>query len=63
MRRKAKIPLQVTSFRLPPDVHTFLKEQAVEQDRTMSYILVDVLRKWMFYLAKQEEQPGMAKKK
>lgn len=62
MRRKSrKEPLQVTSFRLPLDVKTFLHGQAAEQRRTMSFILVDIVRLYMNYLAEQKKQPKVAK--
>jgi predicted DNA-binding protein len=56
-RKSKKDPLQVTSFRLPPDVKAFLKGMSEEKDRTMSYCLVEVLRLYMNYLAEQKKQP------
>jgi len=62
MRRKSrKEPLSVTSFRLPPDVKTFLHEQAATQDRTMSYCLVEILRLYINYLSEQKKQPKVQK--
>lgn len=58
MKRKSKKePLQVTSFRLPPDVKAFLKTQAVEQDRTISYVLVEYVRRWIAYESAEAKQP------
>ena len=58
MRRKAKtVPLAVTSFRLPLDVKAFLKTKALEQQRTISFILVDYVRKWILYEGEQAKQP------
>jgi len=58
MKRKAKKePLQVTSFRLPLDVKAFLKKKSTEADRTMSYVLVDYLRKWQNYESEEAKQP------
>ena len=62
MRRKSKKePLQVTSFRLPLDVKTFLHGEAVEKQRTMSFVLVDIVRMYMNYLAVQAKQPKVKK--
>jgi len=62
MRRKSKRePLQVTSFRLPLDVKTFLHGEAVSKDRTMSYVLVEIVRLYMNYLAEQAKQPKVKK--
>jgi predicted DNA-binding protein len=58
MRRKSnKQPLHVTSFRLPPDVKAFLHSQGAEKQRTMSWILVDIVRLYMNYLNEQAKQP------
>ena len=58
MRRKSKKePLSVTSFRLPPDVKTFLHERAAADQRTMSFVLVEVLRLYMNFIAEQKKQP------
>ena len=58
MKRKSKKePLQVTSFRLPLDVKTFLHERSTAEDRTMSYVLVEILRLYINYLAEQKKQP------
>ena len=63
MRRKSKKePLQVTSFRLPLDVKTFLRGEADEKRRTMSFILVDIVRLYMNYLSEQAKQPRVVKK-
>ena len=63
MRRKSKKePLAVTSFRLPLDVKTFLKVRADEQRRTMSFVLVDIVRMYMNYLSEQAKQPKIVKK-
>ena len=62
MRRKtAKQPLQVTSFRLPPDVKAFLHERATAEQRTMSFVLVEVLRLYINYVAEQKKQPKVSK--
>ena len=58
MRKRGKPePLHVTSFRLHPEVKAFLDEQAQAQDRTRSYILVQVMRLYIDFLKKQAEQP------
>ena len=56
-RRSKKEPLQVTSFRLPLDVKTFLHERSVAEQRTMSFCLVEILRLYINYLAEQKKQP------
>jgi hypothetical protein len=62
MKRKSKKePLQVTSFRLPLDVKAFLKKKSTEADRTMSYTLVDYLRKWQAYEDTEAKQPKIKK--
>ena len=62
MRRKSKKePLQVTSFRLPPDVKAFLHGEATSKDRTMSYVLVEIIRLYMNYLSEQKKQPKVSK--
>ena len=43
MRGRKKNPLKVTSFRLPDEMLAFLKARAVAADRTMSYILLEIL--------------------
>ena len=58
MRKRGRPePLHVTSFRLPPDVDKFLNEQAVAQDRTRSYVLVQVMRMYMNFVSEQAKQP------
>ena len=59
MRGRKKNPLKVTSFRLPDDMLAFLKDRAVAADRTMSYILLEVLNLWRGY----EEGKAKAPKK
>lgn len=62
MRRKSKKePLQVTSFRLPLDVKTFLRGRADNERRTMSFVLVDIVRMYMNYLSEQAKQPKVKK--
>jgi predicted transcriptional regulator len=62
MRRKSKKePLSVTSFRLPPDVKAFLHERAAADQRTMSFVLVEVLRLYINYLNEQKKQPKTQK--
>ena len=62
MRRKSKkAPLQVTSFRLPLDVHEFLRSRAKLEDQNMTQVLVGVLRLWMNYHVEQAKQPRAAK--
>jgi predicted DNA-binding protein len=56
-RKSKKEPLQVTSFRLPPDVKTFLHAEAETKQRTMSWILVDIIRMYITYLEAQKKQP------
>ena len=61
MRRKSKKePLQVTSFRLPPDVKAFLREKADADKRTMSFVLVEYIRKWVAYEAEEAKQPKVS---
>lgn len=62
MRRRKANPLKVTSFRLPDDVHVFLRQQAASQDRTMTWILVEILKQYMNYLSEQAKQPKVVKK-
>jgi len=56
-RPKKREPLQVTSFRLPPDVKAFLKKKADEQQRTISFVLVAYVRRWLDYEAVEAKQP------
>ena len=56
-RAKKREPLQVTSFRLPLDVKAFLKAKAVEGDRTISYVLVEYVRRWISYETTEAKQP------
>jgi predicted DNA-binding protein len=56
-KRQHPEPMHVTSFRLPPDVRDFLTQQSIAQDRTKSYILVQVMRLYIGFLKKQAEQP------
>lgn len=60
-RARKKEPLQVTSFRLPPDVKTFLDAKAKEQDRTKSYVLVTYIRQWIEFESLQAKQPKTKK--
>ena len=63
MRRKLnKEVLQVTSFRLPLDVKTFLRAKADADKRTMSFILVEYIRRWISYEDVESKQPKVAKK-
>jgi len=57
MRGRKKNPLKVTSFRLPEHVMAFLKARAVEQRRTMSFILIDIVQLYIDYETKKAEQP------
>ena len=61
-RKRTKEPLAVTSFRLPLDVKAFLKTKAVEQERTISFILVAYIRRWISYEAEEAKQPKAPKK-
>ena len=61
MRKSKKEPLAVTSFRLPLDVKSFLKKKAVEQDRTISYVLVEYVRRWLDYEETEAKQPKIKK--
>lgn len=62
MRRKSKKePLSVTSFRLPPDVKTFLHERAASEDRTMSWVLVEIIRLYINFITEQKKQPKILK--
>lgn len=56
-RKSSKVSLQVTSFRLPPDVKVFLKNKAESTDRTMSYVLVEYIRRWVTYEETEAKQP------
>ena len=56
-RKSRKEPLAVTSFRLPLDVKAFLKTKAVQQERTISFILVAYIRRWISYEAEEAKQP------
>jgi len=60
-RKSKKEPLAVTSFRLPLDVKGFLKKKATEADRTVSYVLVEYVRRWQAYEAEEAKQPGRKK--
>ena len=60
-RKSSKVPLQVTSFRLPPDVKQFLHREADSKQRTMSWILVDIIRMYINYLDAQAKQPKIKK--
>ena len=57
MRGRKKNPLKVTSFRLPEDVMAFLKARAVDERRTMSFVLIDILRLYMNYQTEKAKQP------
>lgn len=62
MRRKStREPLQVTSFRLPLDVKAFLKRKADADNRTMSYTLVEYIRRWISYEDTEAKQPKIKK--
>ena len=61
MRKSKKEPLQVTSFRLPQDVKNFLKKKADADKRTMSFILVEYIRRWLAYEAEEAKQPQIKK--
>ena len=62
MRKRGRPePLKVTSFRLPIDVDDFLDEQAKAQDRTRSYVLIQVMRMYISYLGEQAKQPRISK--
>ena len=60
-RKKPEDVLKVTSFRLPQDVKDFLAAKAEESQRTMSWILVEYLRRWVAYEAAEAKQPGRKK--
>ena len=53
--------MQVTSFRLPLDVKAFLKSKAVADNRTMSFILIEYVRKWISYETEEAKQPKTKK--
>ena len=57
MRGRKKNPLKVTSFRLPDDMLAFLKARAVAADRTMSYILLEILSLYKNYEEGKASQP------
>ena len=56
-RKSKKEPLAVTSFRLPLDVKAFLKKLSVDKDRTISYVLVEIVRLYKNYLDEEAKQP------
>ena len=56
-RKSRKEPLAVTSFRLPLDVKAFLKKLSVDKDRTISYVLVEIVRLYKNYLDEEAKQP------
>ena len=60
-RKSKKEPLAVTSFRLPLDVKAFLKRLSVEKDRTISYVLVEIVRLYKNYLDEEAKQPKAKK--
>jgi len=60
-RARKKEPLQVTSFRLPPDVKAFLKKKADDDKRTISFILVSYVRRWIDFEAAEAKQPKVTK--
>ena len=60
-RKSKKEPLAVTSFRLPLDVKEFLKKKATEQERTISFILVAYIRRWIAYEVEEAKQPKVKK--
>ena len=47
--------------RLPLDVKTFLRGRADDERRTMSFVLVDIVRMYMNYLSEQAKQPKVKK--
>ncbi len=57
MRKSKKEPLAVTSFRLPLDVKNFLKKKADADKRTMSYVLVEYMRRWIHFESEEAKQP------
>ena len=61
-RSSKREPLAVTSFRLPLDVKAFLKRLSVEKDRTISYVLVEIVRLYKNYLDEEAKQPKAPKK-
>ena len=63
MRKSKREPMAVTSFRLPLDVKAFLKKKAVEERRTMSFVLVEYVRRWINYEAAEAKQPKKPTKK
>ena len=60
-RKKPEDVLKVTSFRLPQDVKDFLRKHAEAADRTMSWTLIEYLRRWQKYEAEEAQQPGRKK--
>ena len=60
-RKSKKEPLAVTSFRLPLVVKAFLKRLSVEKDRTISYVLVEIVRLYKNYLDEEAKQPKAKK--
>jgi predicted DNA-binding protein len=60
MRKSKKEPLAVTSFRLPLDVKAFLKKKADADKRTMSFVLVEYVRRWIHFEAEEAKQPKVS---
>ena len=60
-RSSKREPLAVTSFRLPLDVKAFLKKKATKQERTISFILVSYIRRWIAYETEEAKQPKAKK--
>lgn len=56
-KKRAKPPLETTSFRLEPDLREFIRERSIQEDRTMSYVVCGVLRMWMNYEKNKRRQP------
>ena len=56
-RKSKKEPLAVTSFRLPLDVKAFLKKKAEADKRTISFVLVEYIRRWISYEDTEAKQP------
>lgn len=60
-RKKPSEALSVTSFRLPQDVRVFLRDKALVQQRSMSWVLVEYFRRWIQFEEAEAKQPGKKK--
>lgn len=51
MKRKSrKPPVTITSFRLPDDIKQFIERQAAKDNRSRTYVVVEILRMYKSYV-------------